>query len=637
MKSRLQQFLAVLCILAMLAGCMALSAFAEETAEPVSKAIAVEWVDEDDYEGLRPDSVPVKIETADGTAEVTLNEKNNWTGEQDALADAKWIVPDVAGYKKEVTGDKVTIVTYTHNPETTPFSALVSWNDNENAASRRPESVRINLLADGVVCRAPVTTTSAKGWAASWSNLPKNREKSTTPIVYTVAPADKLEAYDSAVSGTKITYTLKTANLSVSAEVFGVPEGADVSGLKLTISGPNPGMPITKKLSEINGTLDLGEVVPGSYVLQEENADSLIEGYVMDPAGTQVGDAVYLKAGASGTLHFKYTWKEPEEQEENPDPMSETGSLSFTIIGPDPSLPKTVYYSQFDKNGTYELKNLVPGDYAVIETNAEGLVRAYTLTSDSVTGMVLTVGADGATATLLNRYVPAPTPTPDGELVDIPVTKIWVDDNDKDGNRPGSVTVKLFANGVLNDTMVIKGPAWTGVFAGKPRYDDDGNEIVYTINEEPVDWYLAKVDGYAITNTYQPETTSVSVIKIWNDKDNARKIRPTSIAVTLLPTKQVFVLSEANGWSVVVEGLPTRINGKPVTYSWKEQEVAGYTSKASVSGTVTTITNTIPGKPKIPDGEKKPKTPGDSWDNFDDYDTALGGQLLINHVGDCFD
>ncbi len=635
MRSRLQQFLAVLCILAMLAGCMALSAFAED-ADPVSKAIAVVWADEDDYEGLRPDFVKVTIDTADGKAEVELKEGNDWTGEKTVPADAKWNVPEVSDYSKEVTGDKVTIVTYTHNPETTSFSASVAWSDNEDAASRRPESVRINLLADGVVCRAPVTTTAAKGWAASWDNLPKNRAKTTTPIVYTVAPADKLEAYESAVSGTVVTYTLKTANLSVSAEVYGVPEGADVSGLKLVISGPNPGMPITKKLSEINGTLDLGEVLPGSYVLQEENADSLIEGYVMDPAGTQVGDAVYLKAGASGTLHFKYTWKEPEEEEENPDPMSETGKLSFTIIGPDPRLPKTVYYSDFT-NGKYELDNLIPGDYAVIETNPEGLVRAYTLTSNSVTGMALTVGKDGATATLLNRYVPAPMPAPDDETINIPVTKIWVDDNDKDGNRPDSVTVKLFADGVLNDTMKIKGPGWTGVFAGKRRYNDDGTEIKYTINEEPVAWYTTKVNGYAITNTYQPETTTVSVIKVWNDKDNARKMRPTSIAVTLLPTKEVFILNEANGWSIVKTGLPTRIDGEPVTYSWKEQEVAGYISGTSVSGTITTITNTIPGIPKIPEDEKKPKLPGEPVDFFDEYDTALGGQLLINHVGDCFD
>ena len=33
----------------------------------------------------------------------------------------------------------------------------------------------------------------------------------------------------------------------------------------------------------------------------------------------------------------------------------------------------------------------------------------------------------------------------------------------------------------------------------------------------------------------------------------------------------------------------------------------------------------------------KGKTGGDNWAIFDEYDTPLGGQLLINHVGDCFD
>ena len=75
-------------------------------------------------------------------------------------------------------------------------------------------------------------------------------------------------------------------------------------------------------------------------------------------------------------------------------------------------------------------------------------------------------------------------------------------------------------------------------FAGKRRFDDAGNEIEYTINEEAVTWYLTKVSGYVITNTYQPETTSASVIKIWNDNDNVQKIRPKAIAVILLPTKE---------------------------------------------------------------------------------------------------
>lgn len=623
MKSRLQRILSVLCVLAMLAGCMALPAFAEE-ADPVGRAIVVEWVDQDNYEGLRPAAVDVSI----GGAAATLNEANSWTAERTVAPDAEWTIPDVAGYEKKSSGKEVVTVTYTHVPATTSASASVVWNDNENAAGLRPETVRVSLLADGEVCRTPVATKDS----ASWTDLPANKKGTTTPIVYTVALADPLDAYTVTVAENVITCTLKTATLSLNAAVAGVPEGADVSGLSLTVTGPDPKMPVNVTLAQLSsGTYDLGTVIPGAYVVQENNASTLIEDYVIDPAGSQVGDAIYLNGGESGTLNIRYTWKEVEAAEKNEDPMAETAGLTFRIIGPDARLPMTVTYGDFT-DGKYELDNLVPGEYAVIETNAEGLITAYNLASDSVTGMVLTVGKDGATASLFNRYTPAPKPD---EPIDIPVTKIWVDDNNKDGNRPGSITVTLYANGVATRSMEITAPAWTGTFTGLPQLDEEDKEIVYTVNEEPVAWYVASVDGYTITNTYQPEVTATSVTKVWVGDQGNMNMRPNALAVTLLPTKQVYVLSDDNNWTITANNLPTRLNGEEVTYSWKEEKVGGYTMATETAGAVTTITNTY--VPIPPAANHKGKTGGDNWAIFDEYDTPLGGQLLINHVGDCFD
>ena len=61
MKLRLQRILSILCILALFAGCLSF-AVSEGEAEKVSRVIRVEWSDEDDYEGLRPDSVTMTIE-----------------------------------------------------------------------------------------------------------------------------------------------------------------------------------------------------------------------------------------------------------------------------------------------------------------------------------------------------------------------------------------------------------------------------------------------------------------------------------------------------------------------------------------------------------------------------------------------
>ena len=626
MKSRLQRILSVLCVLAMLAGCRAVTAFAEE-ADPVSRAIVVEWNDQDNYEGLRPAAVDVSI----GGEPVQLNEANSWTAEKTVAPDAEWTIPDFAGYEKKFSGKEVVTVTYTHVPATTSFDATVTWNDSDNAAGLRPESVRVSLLADGEVCRTPVETKDK----VAWSDLPANKKGTTEPIYYEVVPAEVPDAYNVSITSNKeITFTLKTATLSLNASVAGVPEGADVSGLSITVTGPDPKMPMTFNLDQLaSGAGNIGTVIPGTYVAQETNGSTLIEGYVIDPANSQVGDAIYLPGGFTGTLNIKYAWKELEAAEKNEDPMAYTIGLVFEIIGPDQQLPMIVGYSQF-VDGKFELDNLVPGSYAVIERNAEGLITAYNLESSSVTGMVLTVGKDGATASLVNRYSPAPRP---GEFIDIPVTKIWADDNDKDGNRPVSVTVRLFANGVEVDSKVLTAAPdnWTAVFMSKPKQDEDGNEIVYTITEDPVVWYTTAVNGYTITNTYTPEVTSVAVNKVWVGDQQNLNMRPQSLAVTLLPTKQVFVLNAENNWTVTANDLPTRLNGQDVTYSWKEEKVGGYTMAAVTAGAVTTITNTY--VPIPPAAVHKGKTGGDHWATFDEYDTPLGGQLLINHVGDCFD
>ena len=637
MKLRFRRILSIVCILMLATGCLMIPAAAEDGS--VSRVIVIEWQDEDNYEGLRPGSVTVSIGDADP---IVLNEANNWTGEASASADAKWSYPELDNYMKPDTdGTDVLIVTYTHKPAKTFLDAEVVWDDSNNAAGLRPGSVKIRLLADGKPFRAAATANEKNGWKVSWDDLPVNTKVTTTPIKYSIEQAEGLEDYTTAVSGSKVTNTLKTGNLSVTATVAGVPEGADVSSLSLTVYGPDPTMPFTLTYDKLtDGKYDFGAVIPGAYLLQENNADTLIEGYVMDPANSSVGDGVYLKTGESAVLNFKYTWIAVEAKEEiNEDPMANTGNLTFEILGPDPRMPMTIKYADFN-NGRYELDNLVAGEYVVIERNAETLVDLYTLTSDSVTGMSLTVKKDGtATASLVNKYVPAPTPEPEAEEIDIPVVKIWNDNNDKDGNRPKSVTVNLYANGVLNDTAEItEADGWEHLFTAKPRYDENGEEIEYTVNEEPVAWYAASINGTYITNTYTPEVTSASVQKVWQDNNNQQKIRPTSIAVTLLPVGEVYVLNEANGWSIVLNNLPTRINGEPVTYSWREQESSGYVlDNTATEGIATVITNRIINVPKVPANQPQPKVPGDTWYVFEEYETALGIPILINHVGDCFD
>jgi len=628
MKQRLQRILSILCVLALVIGCTALTAFAEE--ENVTKVITVQWEDEDNYEGLRRN---VTMQIAGKTVE--LNEGNNWSGEAEVPADAQWTIDVPAGYAVSEFGSIAKTVIYRHPVKTTAMKPTsIVWEDDENAAGLRPESVRINLLADNVICRAPRTVKSTVTTVSWEGEFPLHRKGSAEEeIVYTVGAADPVEGYAATVNGNTVTYTLLKGRLSVSAPT-------DVEGLELVVTGPDPKVKDGVKLT---GSRDFGEVIPGAYVVQENNASSLApEGYVIDSSKTQVGDAVYVNAGESKTLNIKVAYKEAEAEEPNTDPLSGTGKLSFEILGPN-GYDETVTYDKF-QGGKYVFDNLVPGTYAVIERNPEGLVKAYTIKSSSVTGMVIAVGKDSKPAVLENNYEPATAPVPNPEMINIPVVKIWNDESDRDGNRPDAVTVNLYANGVVADThLLTAAEGWSYTFRDLPDIDENGDKIEYSVNEDPVEWYAANVSGnmneYYITNNYTPEVTSVSVGKAWDDGNNAQGIRPSSIAVTLMPVGQVYVLNEANGWNVMVSDLPTRINGQEVTYSWREQEVVGYVQgNTSVNGISTVFTNRLARIPEVPEDQPQPDVPrGTGWVIFGEYDTALGGNVLINHVGDCFD
>ena len=227
---------------------------------------------------------------------------------------------------------------------------------------------------------------------------------------------------------------------------------------------------------------------------------------------------------------------------------------------------------------------------------------------------------------------------PDDSPMDIPVTKTWNDNNNKDGNRPGAITVRLLADGVeVANAQLAESNGWKTVFTGLPRLTAEKQKIVYTITEDPVEWYEAEIHGFNIRNNYKPELTSVSVRKVWDDNNNDQKLRPESIVMTL-SNGMTVLLSAGNNWTATISDLPTKVNGQPVTYTWTEQKVLNYGLTSVVTeGSTTTFTNTLWKRPETPPtGGKKPKTTGETV-TFEEYKTPLGLETLINHVGDCFD
>ncbi|WP_292745492.1 Cna B-type domain-containing protein, partial [Methanobrevibacter sp.] len=162
------------------------------------------------------------------------------------------------------------------------------------------------------------------------------------------------------------------------------------------------------------------------------------------------------------------------------------------------------------------------------------------------------------------------------------------DVDNQDGVRPVSIVVVLSNDtGVVAEYELNDANGWKHTFKDLPVYVNEGALINYTVVEKlvPADYkaVTVKVDGYnyIINNTHVPEVTNVSVVKVWNDKDNQDGVRPDEIVVELLADGVVVnsaVLNASNGWSFTFAGLDVyKHNGTVIVYTVNESSVpAGY-------------------------------------------------------------
>lgn len=263
-----------------------------------------------------------------------------------------------------------------------------------------------------------------------------------------------------------------------------------------------------------------------------------------------------------------------------------------------------------DSNWTYIFNN-------VPEFDSKGNHYTYTVTEDSATLENFVPYANPANYDIIN-YLPGT----------FKVTKVWNDNNDS--NRPKSIQVQLLADGKESGTPVTVTAAdnWTHTFTGL-----DTN-YHYSVKEIPVDGYTSKVNNInnneaIITNTKETtppveNTKTLTVKKVWDDKDNQDKLRPDKVTVHLLTngnaSSDSVVLNADNKWTYTWKDL-----SPDNTYTITEDKVTGYTSSQTTDDDTNTVTLTnthvpdtknpnpekpIPGKPDPNPEKPTPGTPG---------------------------
>ena len=185
------------------------------------------WNDSNNQDGIRPTNITVTL--SNGTV-VTLNESNEWTAtvsnlpkyDTNGLIEYTWEESLPSGYTitSQETVNGVTTIVNTHEVKTRDITVTKVWDDRDNYFNIRPESVTINLYANGDVIDS-VELNEANNWTYTWEGLAYNDEGEE--IEYTI-DEDKVEGYETEITGS-VDEGFTVTNFTSGTGGDDVPEG----------------------------------------------------------------------------------------------------------------------------------------------------------------------------------------------------------------------------------------------------------------------------------------------------------------------------------------------------------------------------------------------------------------------------
>lgn len=491
--------------------------------------VSAKWDDADNQDGVRPASVDAVLYVGDTATDktVTLTAEENWTATiKDMPVYTAGKVGEAVNYSlkvaKEVedytsTTDGLTL-TFTHKAAVTAVTATITWDDAENQDGIRPDSVTLQLKADGeaVGSRITVDGTNDK-WTKTWDNLPVN--KAGKKVTYTVKQTGLRSEYTQATAGDAATgftitnsYTPKGVDIAVSANwddqdnQDGIrPEAVEAelyadnvsTNKKVRLTADTDWKATFEKLAvNKNGK-------PINYTLQATK----VEGYDLTTEGS----------GADG-LVLKYTHKVKA--------VDVTATVKWADgENQDGIRPNTVTL-QLKADG----ENV--GDAIVVNANsnwtktwsnlpkyAKGKEIKYAVAISDVSGYTKKV-----TGSVADGYVAAFTHSV--YKTSVVVQNTWSDLDNALLTRPSSLTVQIYANGKATSKKVVLNSAnkWKATVSGLNK-NSAGKKIAYSAKlvKTPTGYKvtigsISSKGTIAIKNTYTKFTKKLTV-----------KISPTKV------------------------------------------------------------------------------------------------------------
>ena len=311
-----------------------------------------------------------------------------------------------------------------------------------------------------------------------------------------------------------------------------------------------------------DGTITSSPLVSGTYKIKEKTA----------PAGYQLNTDEYTLV-VSPTSNAIQTVKD--------EPIRTSVKATKQWVGPVGSAVTVHLYADDVDTGktvTLNAANNWEDTFTNLRKYKPGTTTEikYTVKEDAVANYNGVVSGDMATGfTITNTNT---------EKTTVKVTKAWV------GTPAASATVKLLADGTEKETVTLTATDnWTHTFSNLPKYDEnDGHEIVYTIDEVDIANYVKAITGSAATGFVVTNTITgkldIPVTKTWLGTPAA------SVTIKLFADgteKETVTLTATDNWTHTFTNLDKYANdGHEIVYTVDETPVAGYTK--DISGTAAT-------------------------------------------------
>ena len=543
---------------------------------------------------------------------------------------------------------------------TTSVKATKVWDDNNNQDGKRTdvtfhlnasinndtEAAKKFINADDL--KDKTIKKDAKDLTVTWNNLPEKDSHGNT-IVYTVTE-DKVDGYEDPkitgdqTNGFTVTNTHHPETTSVSghknwddSDYLGKTGYQRPNVISVRLSGVVNGEEVESRSTDVTADQDWNYSFDS---LPKYHNGTLITYTVTETAvdGKSPSKAGYLSTGNGYDITNQP--KKSEKDEITPVSLTITkrdgksadhGVLTGAVFKAVKDGENTSVTGTTNENGQTTLNFTEEGTYILTETKAP---EGYTISDEMQKGLKIEVTKSGADQVKLEvkenesfftwffhlffgkdeknytysyqNHSGVLEVTDDPETTSVHAKKVWKDNDNQDGKRQ-DVTLHLYqttgnTSREISFRTITSGDSLKVCWDNLPAYED-GQKVSYQVTEDPMKDYDSNVTydekkGFIVTNTHQPDTTSVSGKKIWNDEeylDQNGYTRPESVEVTVTGTvgnetveTESKTVTVNDNWNYTFDSLPKYHKGQEIAWTVSETKTgdqtpskAGYESLAN--------------------------------------------------------